>query len=421
MLDFLFRIFKKKEEKKEEPKKLLIVRENELESVLNNFISIKEEEMKNSLISIYKSIESKVKNLENSLNNLKNETISLPDKQTETLVNAKKKDFLEKMELAINAFKYENLTSSDLSKIISFYREFYEKLREVNAISLKDFLTIKNYFSSSGNVLENFKILIEEVEKQKRIFYSEESNKVLDIKKQVYDYLWLKKEIENLKDSIQKENEKIAQKEKEIEVKKEEIVRLENSEELRKLRELEKEKSKIYFREKELSSICIEKASTIEHILKKIRRKVNEKDSAIIEKFIYSPFDAVISHDMQGFLKKLLENAKSLDLKEEELRKLQNVIEENIFDKVSSEYLQLEKRLREIESEIEKISVIKEKLRIENEIKSISFDVDEERKSLEKMKRKLEELENLRENLKSSLESEISEFLKREVKIIQPM
>ncbi len=421
MLDFLFRIFRKKEEKKEDSSKLLIIRENELEATINYFISIKEDEMRSSLISIYKTIELKVQNLENSLASLKNESISLPDKQTEMLVNAKKDDFLEKMKVVINVFRYDNLASSDLSKIVSFYREFYEKLREVNAISLKDFLAIRNYFSSSGKVLENFKSLVEEVEKHKRMFYSEESDKVLGIKKQVYDYLWLKKEIENLKNSIEKENEKILQKEKEIETKKEEMKKLENSEELKKLRELEREKSKIYFREKELSSICVEKAATIEHILKKIRRKINERDSVILEKFIYSPFDATISYDMQSFLKKLLEEAKSLELKEEELKKLKTVIEENIFDKVSNEYSQLEKRFREIEAEMEKINVIKEKLKVENEIKSISFDIDESRKSLEKMKRKLEELENLKEKLKSSLEAEVSEFLKREVKIVQPM
>lgn len=416
IISFIRKLFKKENSKKEE-KSLLLIKELDLENELNKVIAEKENKYKEILIDFSKTLEEKLLKFEKALQELKEENISLPDKQVEMLVNANKKEFLEKMFSLINEFK-SKAELTDLASILSFYQKFYGRLREINALSLKDFLSIKRYFSSSRKVLENFKILFSFMEEFNKKFYSEDVQKILEIKRQVSDYLWLKEELEKTYNNLKEEKESVSKKEEELELKKKNLEELENSEEYKRLRELEREKAKINYSEKELSSICIEKAASIEHIIKRLRKRIDGKEEELLEKFISSPFDAVISFNVQELLESLIEKMKSLGFKEDDILKVESIVKDRIFEKISKEYFLLEEKLKEIESEIERISIIKEKRKIENEINSISFDLQEAKKSIEKLEKRIEELNFLKEKVSKELENSLSSFLDREVKIV---
>jgi predicted nucleic acid-binding Zn-ribbon protein len=420
MLEFLSKLLGIKRKVKEERKKdFLMIRENELPQFVNLQIVNVSNLMMKDILDFISLINEKLSKLENSVSLLEKENVSLPDKQVEKIVNAKKHEFLEKIKQVIE--KVKEIDTSNVENFSKTYEVAASKLREVNALSLKDFLNIRNYFSNSKIVLEDFKDLFD-------IFYSfqdklrsEQFLEVTDLKKVYSDYCWIKDEISSKKNELEKLKLTIEEKRKEVERKKEELSKLENSDEMKRLSELQKEKMKISYKEKELASICVERYSSLEHIFKRLKWQLenkNLKEARIITEFINSPFDATINYDMQKILNYLVSFMKDSKFSQEEISKIENLVKEEFFSRLKKEYLDLENRLKEIEDEIGKIDIVNRKLKIENEIKSLEFDLEELKKKLESLDKKLQEFENLLPKLKESLETKLSKVSGKEIKIL---
>jgi hypothetical protein len=422
MLDFIWNIFrriKKEEECEDKSKDFLILKEEEIEKYVNSITKTEEDKILKEAQNFILSINEKLLNFEKSLSTLEQENISLPDKQIEKVVTSKKHEFLEKMRRTT-----EKIKSVDISNFESFYRTYDEALnalREVNAISLKEFLTIKNYFSNSREVFDKFKDLFENFYSFQDRIKSDKVSEIFDIKKTLSDYNWIKKEIFSKNREKEEIANKIEEKRKEIEKKKKELLDLENSEDMVRLSELQKEKMKISYREKELASICVERFSKVEYIFKKVKRHLENsglKESKILSEFIASPFDVTISKDFESILEFVLDYMKKSNFSQEEITKIESLVEEKFFSSLKAEYDELEKRLHEIENEIEKIDIINKKLRIENEIKSLEFELSEMEKKARAIDEKISELELLLPKLKESLENKISKISGKESKIL---
>jgi predicted nucleic acid-binding Zn-ribbon protein len=420
MLEFLFKLLGMKRKVEGEQKKdFLMIRENELSQFVNlQVVNVSNLIMKD-ILNFVSLINEKLSKLENSVSLLEQENVSLPDKQVEKIVNVKKHEFLEKIKQAIG--KVKEVDASNVENFSKTYEVAVSKLREVNALSLKDFLNIRNYFSNSKIVLESFKDLFENFYSFQDKLRSEQFLEVMELKKVYSDYYWLKDEISYKKNELEKLKLEIEEKRKEVERKKEELSKLENSDEMKRLSELQKEKMKISYKEKELASICVEKYSSLEHIFKKLKRQLenkNLKEAKIITEFINSPFDATINFDMQKILDDIVSFMKNTDFSNEEISKIENLVKEEFFSRLKKEYLDLENRLKEIEDEIEKIDIINRKLKVENEIKSLEFELEELKKKLESSDKKLQEFENLLPKLKESLETKLSKVSGKEIKIL---
>jgi len=422
MLELLRKIFrreKKAEETKPEPKDFLILRDEEIEQYVKSIVEREEEQILKEVQDFFFSLSEKINDLEKSLVNLEQENISLPDKQVEKVVSSKKQEFLNKMKVAIE--KVRNIDTSNFENFSRTYDEAMRSLKEANVTSLNEFIVIKNYYSNSKDVLDRFKGLFD-------IFFSfqdkiknEKSVETQEIKKCLLDFMWVKSEISSKKKEKDEISRKIVEKKKEIDEKKNKLSILENSEEMNKLVELQKEKMKISYKEKELASICVERFSKIDHILKKVRRQLETsglKEVKVLSELIASPFDATINNDIQLALENVLEYMKRSNFPQEEISKIENLVEEKFFSRLKSEYEELEKRLQEIEKEIERIDVVNRKLKVENEIKSLEFEVNELEKKLRTVDEKIFEIESLLPKLKESLERKISKISGREVKII---
>jgi predicted nucleic acid-binding Zn-ribbon protein len=420
MLEFLFKLLGMKRKVEGEQKKdFLMIRENELSQFVNSQIVNVSNLIMKDILNFVSLMNEKLSKLENSVSLLEQENVSLPDKQVEKIVNVKKHEFLEKIKQAIG--KVKEVDTSNVENFSKTYEVAVSKLREVNALSLKDFLNIRNYFSNSKIVLESFKDLFENFYSFQDKLRSEQFLEVMELKKVYSDYYWLKDEISYKKNELEKLKLEIEEKRKEVERKKEELSKLENSDEMKRLSELQKEKMKISYKEKELASICVEKYSSLEHIFKKLKRQLenkNLKEAKIITEFINSPFDATINFDMQKILDDIVSFMKNTDFSNEEISKIENLVKEEFFSRLKKEYLDLENRLKEIEDEIEKIDIINRKLKVENEIKSLEFELEELKKKLESSDKKLQEFENLLPKLKESLETKLSKVSGKEIKIL---
>jgi len=422
MLDFIWNIFRRRKKEKEiedKSKDILILKEGEIEQYVNSISKTEEDKILKDAQNFILSISDKLVFFEKSLSGLEQENISLPDKQIEKVVIYKKQEFLEKMKMAL-----EKTKNIDVSNFENFYRTYDEALnvlREVNAISLKDFIAIKNYFSNSKEVLDKFKDLFEAFYSFQDRIKNEKISEILDLKKTFSDYDWIKKEISSKARQKEEITSKIEEKRKEIESKKKELFDLENSEEMKRLSELQKEKMKISYREKELASICVERFSKVEHIFKKVKRHLENsglKESKILSEFIASPFDATISKDVESILDFVLDYMKKSNFPQEDIYKIENLVEEKFFSSLKKEYEELEKKLHKIENEIEKIDVVNKKLKIENEIKSLEFELSELEKKMKAIDEKISELELLLPKLKESLEKKISKISWKESKIL---
>jgi predicted nucleic acid-binding Zn-ribbon protein len=396
-----------------------MIRENELPQFVNSQVVNASNLIMKDILNFVSLINEKLHKLENSVSLLEQENVSLPDKQVEKIVNTKKHEFLEKIKQAIE--KVREVDASNVENFSKTYEVAASKLREVNALSLKDFLNIRNYFSNSKIVLESFKDLFDNFYSFEDKLRSEQFLEVMELKKVYSDYYWIKDEISSKKNELEKLKLEIEEKRKEIERKKEELSKLENSDEMKRLSELQKEKMKISYKEKELASICVEKYSSLEHIFKKLKRQLenkNLKETKIITEFINSPFDATINFDMQKILDDIVSFMKNTDFSNEEISKIENLVKEEFFSRLKKEYLDLENRLKEIEDEIEKIDIVNRKLKVENEIKSLEFELEELKKKLESLDKKLQEFENLLPKLKETLETKLSKVSGKEIKIL---
>jgi predicted nucleic acid-binding Zn-ribbon protein len=420
MLEFLFKLLGMKRKVEGEQKKdFLMIRENELPQFVNlQVVNVSNLVMKD-ILNFVSLINEKLSKLENSVSLLEQENVSLPDKQVEKIVNVKKHEFLEKIKQAIG--KVKEVDASNVENFSKTYEVAVSKLREVNALSLKDFLNIRNYFSNSKIVLESFKDLFDNFYSFQDKLRSEQFLEVMELKKVYSDYYWLKDEISYKKNELEKLKLEIEEKRKEVERKKEELSKLENSDEMKRLSELQKEKMKISYKEKELASICVEKYSSLEHIFKKLKRQLenkNLKEAKIITEFINSPFDATINFDMQKILDDIVSFMKNTNFSNEEISKIENLVKEEFFSRLKKEYLDLENRLKKIEDEIEKIDIVNRKLKVENEIKSLEFELEELKKKLESLDKKLQEFESLLPKLKETLETKLSKVSGKEIKIL---
>jgi len=422
MLDLLLRIFvrkKKLEEEKEKPKDFLLLREEEIEKYVKSLAEREETKILKEAGDFVLKISEKLRDLEKSLAGLEQESISLPDKQIEKVVNSKKQEFIDKMARAIE--KVKSVNASNLEIFSQTYYDALHALRETNATALKDFIAIKEYFSISKEVLEKFKDLFDNFFSFQDRLKGDIFIEVNELKKYLYDFTWIKSEIYSKRKEEEEIGKMIEEKKREIEERKKELANLENSEEMKRLLELQKEKMKISYKEKELASICVERVSRVEHILKKVRRQLEIsgiKESKVLAELISSPFDATINADVQKILEDVLDYMKKSSFSQEEISKIESLVDEKFFSMLRIEYEELEKRLHEIENEIERMGVVSKKLKIENEIKSTEFEINELEKKEKVIKERIFELESLLPKLKESLENKISKISGKEVKIL---
>ena len=416
-----------KRRKKMDEKKLKILKEDEIESFLKKELEKEIKPLKVNFESFRDEVERKVAELNEALLLLEQSKIDIPDTKTKLVVESKRKEFVGKIKKMIKTFKTPSSDSPE--DIIDYYESCMHAWTYANSVAMKDFIQIKDFFESeSKNFFKKFKSLFKTLESGNEMI-SKEKSRIEEIKEalQTYkDFIWLKKTIQD------KENElvKIKQKIMELSNKKSallnEISNLEDSEELKRMKELEKEKSAMEYRQREIASTVVEIFSSFDRALKKFYKKLQmtgdqlEKD---VKKCLESPFDALISGINVGRILTKLEEGianKKIDVKSREklIKRIHKLVEQRVLDNMKKEYEELERKIEEVAKEIKKININSKREKLNYNLKEVNDKIVLEGKKLKEMNKKLNELNDMLEAMKEEVKKSLSRATNKEIRIV---
>ena len=418
--------FKRKE--KESGSSLVIVKEDEIEKILKDELSKEVRPLQINFENFHNEIMEKIRKFDNSLDKLSNVTVSIPDPKTELLVNTRKKDFILKMKNMIKTFKKE--VGEKPEDIIDYYNSCTYSWNYANSVALKDFIQIKDFFKNEAKeVINNFKDIYKTLETIGNVI-SDKKNRIEKIKESIKsydDFKWLKKAVDNEEKKMEKIKTEIKELSENKKNKQIEIYNLQDSTEFKKLKELEKQKANLDYRQKEIASTIVEIFSSLDRPFKKSYRILSRENDPIaktIKKFIESPFDALLSNESE--LNKILDKIKNL-LKEKKLslkssekvvKKIDDLLQKNVLIDLVKQYRELSLKLNEIEKEMNSIDINSKREKISLEIKMINEKILSKSEELKNCSKRLEEFQSLIEMMKEELQKSLTSILDKKIKIV---
>jgi len=317
---------------------------------------------------------------------------------------------------------------TDLENIYGYSRESYVFLfNEINSyrksivyisIYLKD--EMKNLGSNLQELLNKFQEMNDLFSKEQNVFFFEKTKKNIEkIKKNNIEIEKKENEIKN----IENETKNI---ENEIKTIVQDLVKLKESEESKKIDLLNEQKSK-FFNEKQ--SLKVELSSMISTVDKPLQRfaslvdsgrwKINKEDKELLDCFIINPILA-LKKDVNGKqIKSILEEVKKaiedekIELKEKEREKRMDALVELInfdfFGRIFWKVNEIQKEVNEIDAIINKSKVLKDIEKKENSILDLKQKVESKNSEIKTI---LSQINSLKQKNDENIEK-ISEFAQK--------
>lgn len=361
---------------------------------------------------------SEIENSKKDSDKIKAETIRLLKETRIHLDKLEKASFEknDKMFSAVNMLKDSFVKSSKLSlyklEKDTSLTTIKSVIAEVNNISPKQAISLSNYFKAyMADIINNVKKASDNLKKlddYKILIVQEKLMKFLEIKKEktndnekiIISKIDVKSRIEELKKDIESLIE-----DKEI---------LSQSEESRKLKNekisLVNKKNKI----EKLELLIKEKLSPLKRPLKKLEHQAKDK---LIEDLIHSPFKTFLNNDINPVISKLKENLYNLNLKENEMKKLEEFFSVDL-SQYKLKYINLKQNIEKIKELISE-SKLEEKIKsIENLIKRKENQIKELEKEIVSLNKRYEENKKILEENKKDFENYILNKLNIELKIL---
>jgi len=317
---------------------------------------------------------------------------------------------------------------TDLENIYGYSRESYVFLfNEINSyrksivyisIYLKD--EMKNLGSNLQELLNKFQEMNDLFSKEQNVFFFEKTKKNIEqIKENNIEIEKKENEIKN----IENETKNI---ENEIKTIVQDLVKLKESEESKKIDLLNEQKSK-FFNEKQ--SLKVELSSMISTVDKPLQRfaslvdsgrwKINKEDKELLDCFIINPILA-LKKDVNGKqIKSILEEVKKaiedekIELKEKEREKRMDALVELInfdfFGRIFWKVNEIQKEVNEIDAIINKSKVLKDIEKKENSILDLKQKVESKNSEIKTI---LSQINSLKQKNDENIEK-ISEFAQK--------
>ena len=262
-----------------------------------------------------------------------------------------------------------------------------EKKNKLKEDKIKDFEKLKEQFNSNLQELKDTKKNFMAIQKEKNELIDINTEKDAQIKELENENISIKKELEQLKNSREKEsiNNKIESKNKELEDKIDQL--LSDNEKLKKDNsEIEKELQKEKQEKKNLKESLNNIETKYNNIINKNKELVN-KQLELKEELNYK--DKLLKAQQNSNNSKNDETLKRLDLKEKEIIELKDSYDLKMkeFDKLEKENLYLNNYLKEKSNESVRLQQ-----KIDNYEKRINF-LNQEMQSINNQKRNNEEME----------------------------
>ncbi|MDD3083939.1 MAG: hypothetical protein PHP82_02875 [Candidatus ainarchaeum sp.] len=375
-------------------------------------------------IIIQKNFESEIKNLELEVAKQISELKYLHEKGKSLLIDIQKKEIEEENtrfnKAALTSKKQiENQLIKTLEKINP--ENSGKEINEIRAYSNESYALFINEINSFRKNITYTSVYLKDEMKMLGGTLQEIINKLAKLnqlffeKKEIFEFEKIKKRIKNIEEQnkeIKKSDELILnkqkdleEKEKEIKLEEEKIIELKQSDELKEIKNIEEEKSKILEEKQQLKTEISSMLSTIDKPLQRFnalvksgRWKIQKEKAELLENFITNPLFA-LKKDVNGkqFKEILIEikkaiNDEKIELKEKEKEKridaLQELIAFDFFEKVFWKLNEIQKRQNEIENLIKKNNGLKKINFVENKKNEINKELNNiiEAKKLEELK-----------------------------------
>jgi hypothetical protein len=308
----------------------------------------------------------------------------------------------------------------DLYEVLEFCNSFDKDLDYFSKNTVRNYHIMLELFMDKTNAITtNIKNLDKLIKKIKKILEDGEIEKVNKLKNNINEIQQKIKRKERMKEKInlikieqQKRNKKIKEKE-------ENIKELEQGSRYKKFREIVDKKDIL---EKEIEALKMQllySFSVIKTTLKKYERLTLE--DKLVKKYLESPINTLLEDNELKIVEIASKMKKSiikneLKLKEKKKSKILqelNSLDKNYFEAFLRKHNELNKRLDELKSEIDKAEIIKEVELMKENLKQDKTNLDEAKYEVEEIIKEIEKI-NIND-LKRNLEKEIKENTNKEV------
>jgi uncharacterized protein YukE len=435
-MGFFDKLFGKKEEKIEAKKEEITINFDEVPSFLEGHYKKEFDEASKEIFSRFSEIKHSVKELELQLNELEKEKIeeNQGHKKLRKIVSTSKKTLIEKMR-GLNA-KLIPPNSADFIELNSYCNNSIKLLEsEINVFGKNIAYTgilLKEQMKELGKKINELNSVFS---RTKELFDSKKN--LLGISEIKSNFQELKEKAESKKESLLLEKElsaRISSTETELGEKTKSLKELQDSIQAKQLEILLKEKSSLLEKKQEIKNNLTELFFPVEKLLRVFRKMaeakkfpLNEDERSLLTSYLSDPFLALKKDNKAETLKKIFNYIKELVLKseislkekekEKKLSVLDGLIAFDFFGEFFWELNELEKKLIEVEARVNSLDISKEISSLESEISSLGNSAKSLSIELEKQKKHSQEISQQLLKLKNSLEESLTDFSGKKVEL----
>ena len=379
-MSFLDRIFGDKKEIPKESKISL----KEAEVFLENKINKDFENFKEPIKREYENLKSLANIMQNQLKIL--EQATYPEKTYPFIISksvGSRKSFISKMNFLVK--KIQNPIGEDMNSILNFYDEADKLINATNVETMKEYAFLKILFEKEGKeILQSFRQIFEINKKLGDIVkdIKESNSKMIKAKENISEIIKLKEELK--KDEADKLDRTLKSKEDEVKKVENELERLNDSNDWKKLLEMQKIKEELKANMQNKKSEFTKCMTDLETPLKKYKWSV--ENNKILDDYIQKSFDSILYEDTKGEILtstlrdikiKIIEGKMKLKDSDKFMIIIENVKENNVVGHIIEEYLRLSEELKKQEEKIALQEILKRKISLESEFIRLKKELEE--------------------------------------------
>lgn len=406
-----------------------VLRFEDIEWLLKSDLEVKANPIKKEFKTLFEKMAQLFKNLRNSLEKLRSASLEENlDSRTSLILNAKRRDFLAKMEGFLS--KFELPERNNFECMLRFHNTLVEAWNEANLSLLNEYLQIKEYFKDeTKEIFKSFKQIYsllesfgKKISKNRNILHNTEvSLETLN------DFKLLLKEFRSRDEEMKKMSEELEELEERLAKLKQSLERLISSDSYAILKSLMRRKRELEYKQMELASSVVETLASLERPMKKAYFLMDGCKKEIKE-YLLSPFDALLRDTEQRKITKILVNLKKLiegrkiQVKSEKVvERIDQILKNGVLNHIAETYTNFSLEIKEIKRRLSATELLKKKTELESEIEVMKGKLKQKEAELNKLEEKLNEIKDLISRVKNELEAKVSEALGKQVKIIYPM
>ncbi|MAG15584.1 hypothetical protein CMO88_00830 [Candidatus Woesearchaeota archaeon] len=408
-----FSFLKRSSEKKEEVKEIKLEQLDEWADSLSK----KTIEDANSKLSVLRTSITEQKNgVQKNLRILMNAELKNPSipERVKQIREGNRTTYVQKVNLLLEQVSFPE----ELDKIVVFCNEFDTALSDFSSSTMKNYQVLQQFFENEvSSISVNIRTLDSLVKEVKKAVedagiekHTELKNKVANVQKKIKQKQEIKEKTKLMEEELKKENEQIEKTQKILQ-------ELEQSKAYLKFNELVNEKQKLEQEIEELKNQLLHSFSVINTALKKYERLT--LDDKLVRDYLKDFFKALLE-DSQLKIAEVIDKMKAsiekgeLELKDKKKVKILQELDKlnkTHFEEFLNKYSELDKKLTELSSEIEKEEVSREAEQLKSSLRQTNYRIEEAKHKLQQKTTEFEaiDIEQLRNNLEKDIKENIEE------------